>query len=155
MNPNRYMARINALASGEADAITAHAGQIQGRNVESTNRANIVDAQNATRTNMFNKQMSIREAEANAANRAAWKSRMSANLANIGTMGGQIARDDRLQKASDSAQDRYFKILEEQNRMLGGYPEEEDLYNETLPLSSFAGGGSLTHRLRLRNFKSA
>jgi len=184
-NPNRYLARMNELAAGEAGAVTDYAGGVQAKNVEATNRANIVDSRQAMQTNMFNKRVAMSEAEANAANRAANQSRISANVANIGTMAGQMARDEKLdamqQGRHEDMMGIYQGYLDIQNPSfdesrdkqlilppaMGYNPDlipdigaEEDLYSGTLPLYNmpnyrFAGGGNLTHRLRLRNLKSA
>jgi len=185
-NPNRYMSRMGDLAARESDAVTGHAGQIQTYNTQAANRANLLDAQNATRVNMFNKQIGISEAEANAANRGAWRGRMSANLANIGTIGGQMARDERLYEAQDNYNTMMGDYNQELLKILRGYgnddtssgeqlalppitgynpdaipdiQSEENLFKGSIPLNNpfnyrFANGGDLTHRLRLRNFKS-
>ena len=188
-NPGRYLARSADLASREAEAVTDVAGNVQAQNVRAANRASALDARSATRVNMFNKQVGIREAEANAANRAAHRSRISGDLSNIGTMFGQMSRDEKLETANQEYNQRYFDLLEGyqsdlygepetlaptapttlRNQQVIQRPEEQEMDNslfqgsielpysqglEDYQLPRFRGGGSLTHRLRLRNLKT-
>jgi len=134
---------------------------------------------------MFNKQVAMSEAEANAKNRAANQSRTSANVANLGTMAGEMSRDEKMMIEQAKARKEYFDLLKDQDQMIKGYgnqnidrssqvilppgynPDlmadiipEEDMFSGAIPLYNpstyrFADGGNLTHRLRLRNFKTA
>ncbi|NJN97927.1 MAG: hypothetical protein HC875_29560 [Anaerolineales bacterium] len=164
------------MSSQEAGAVGDYAGKINLGNVESQNRASTYDAMNRSRVDMFNKQTNIAEAEANAANRAAWQSRISGNLANMGTMFGQKARDDKMYDMQEKTQQDWMKINQGYLDILGGMapgvspmmytqqppvvPINPDvmadleamkwLYKNTLPAPySFSRGGNLSHRLRM------
>lgn len=108
-NPSRAMAMEAELAAQEAGAITDYSLGVESQNINAINRANEFNAQAGTSANFRNQDIAIGEDEANAANRAAWKSRMSADLANLGTMFGQRARDEK----EYAAQDERNRILKE------------------------------------------
>lgn len=202
-NPGRYMARMGDLASRESDAVTGQSANIQAINAQTANRANLTDVSMANKANLFNKQIGIAEAEANAANRGVNKSRISGNLANIGTISGQMARDDRLFDAQENYNQQMFDYMREKDEYMYGNPETvssgaypqmaESDFMTNLPMEAFqidgmpinvdpnlqtppdsipgyenviqrnqfqlpqyrlASGGDLSHRLRLRPFKT-
>ena len=136
LNPSRYLARSAGLAAGEADAITSVAGQVAGENTRAINRGAELDSMNANRANLTNANIGIQEAQANAANRAANKSRISANLANIGTMSGQISRDSKLMGEQSRRNSILENHLRELRELRTGVPREST--TEALSFNDFS-----------------
>lgn len=110
LNPRMYMNQLANLGAAEAETIGDYTGQIQGANAQGQNQASMMDSQNRSRLSMFNTQVGMQEAEANAANRAMKKTTTSANLNNLFTQVGQKARDTKLSEAQADYQDKMFEL---------------------------------------------
>jgi hypothetical protein len=141
LNPQGYLNRMNDIGSQEAEAISDYSGKIGIANNENINKASLLDAQQQNRTNMFNSQVAMQEAEANAANRGMKRSITDAYLMNLGTQFGQKARDTKMY----GMQDKMIGIQEENLRLMreiyGNVPDDNfTLENTNTPFINTAIG---------------
>jgi hypothetical protein len=110
MNPRGYMNNIASLGAAEAETIGSSVSQIGLANTEQYNRVKAMDSQARNRTAMFNTQIGMQEAEANAANKGVRKTAIDANLNNTFTMMGQKARDEKLFASQKDYQDKMYEL---------------------------------------------
>jgi len=164
LNPRGYMNNLSNIAASEAEAIGSYTGQIQAQNAETQNRASMMDSQNRSRLSMFNTQVGMQEAEANAANRGARKTAIDANTNQLFTQIGQKSRDDKMMTAQEDYQNQMIGL---KKQMIDAYwgnkdkssfvtPEDSkfDLFNldeneeDLNPRNSFTGrfGGNLRRK---------
>jgi len=120
LNPRGMMNNLTSLAAKEAEAIGDYTGQTNQMNASVQNQANITDSRGGNQMNMYNSNLAAKESEANAANRGAKKTAVSAYFANTSTHIGGIEKDRKLAEANERYNDRYFDVLDERNRILEG-----------------------------------
>ena len=110
LNPRMYRNQLANLGAAEAETIGDYTGQLEGANAEIKNRALLTDSQNVNKVNMFNTQVGMQEAEANAANRGAKRSAVDAHMMNLATNIGRKARDTKLYEMQDKKQDQMVEL---------------------------------------------
>lgn len=110
LNPRGYMNQLANLGAAEAETIGDSVSKIGLGNTQGMNQASMLDSQNRSRLGMFNTQVAMQEAEANAGNRAMRKTAIDANMNQMFTQIGQKARDTKLDLAQKNYQDQMFEL---------------------------------------------
>lgn len=110
LNPSGLLNRYGQLAASEAESVSDYATQTDQINAQTQNQASVYDSQNRVRVNAQNQQVSVAEAEANAANRAMKKSTGEAYFNNMTTQIGQKSRDDKMMNEQSRQFDEMQKI---------------------------------------------
>jgi len=163
-NPSGGLARESELASREADAVTQVAGQVDESNQRASNTLAGLNAQLKTRVDLTNASTEAAESDANAANRGSRLTNISANIANLGTISGQMSKDEKLLSEQIRSNKKWEDLYEQKQNDLYGEPDlalassvgeiEDPLAQYEDPRLGYRNGGSLAKRIGFRKFKT-
>jgi hypothetical protein len=132
LNPRGYMNNLANMGAIEAETIGDYTSNVQGQNAEISNRASMIDSQNRSRIGMFNTQVGMQEAEANAGNRMAKRNAIGQYAANAFTQLGMKSRDDKMMEVQKNYQDQ---MMELQNRYLDLWSNSKNTNTLSLPVN--------------------
>jgi hypothetical protein len=110
LNPRSYMNNLANIGASEAETIGDSVSKIGLANTQGMNEASMMDSQNISRLSMFNSQVGMQEAEANAANRGRRQTAIDANMNNLFTQMGQKSRDDKMTAMQEKNMQQNYEI---------------------------------------------